>query len=405
MTPSLGLPFAYQLSGSTDSVVTVGGVGDFDAQGQCRHPDDLLAQVDGALDNLIRVLANEAATLSDVVRVKAFCSCADVSEYWQVTAALIEALPKSPAPVVIIHPVPLQPFQGQKIQLQALAVPGWRQFDDVRVVAQPLRAPNSAGIGAPELTVGLRAGEFIAIAGQDALGDAGQVPDTDGIAQTQLAFERLGGILNALGASFQDSVKKEGYYFGTSLDQWAPMAAARATYFREPGPVATVVPCQELWPQGLLTRVELLAMRTTRGGFDKYIARDDSWPDRVWDWPIPVPYRQGIRLRNTIWTGGQVAFEPGTNSGLAMYPGDLNAQTRLCMRYIDDVLREFGAVSSDLQLLVCYFESDGSEAATQRFAQALAACVASPLPPVTLVPQPKMHSDDMCVEIWGVARA
>ena len=86
-------------------------------------------------------------------------------------------------------------------------------------------------------------------------------------------MSRLEEILKALGASFQDAVKKEGYYFGTTQDQWAPMAKVRASYFREPGPVATVVSCHALWPEGALTKVEVLAMREEWNGFDKYIPR------------------------------------------------------------------------------------------------------------------------------------
>ena len=33
-----------------------------------------------------------------------------------------------------------------------------------------------------------------------------------------------------------------------------------------------------------------------------------------------------------------------------------------------------------------------------------AAMGSGPLPPLTLVPQPHMHTKDMTVEIWGVAR-
>jgi enamine deaminase RidA (YjgF/YER057c/UK114 family) len=404
MSWALPLPFSHRRSGSTDSVVSIGGTGDFDSVGKIRHPDAVLKQIDGALANLEMSLADEVCTLGDVVRVKAFCTSANADEHWQVTAALARLLPADPAPVIIVHPVPLQPFQGQKLQLQALAIPGWRSATDNHVVESKVPEPVASLFDRPVLTQGLRAGEFIALAGQSALTAHASAPNSDGIAQTHETFARLDSILEQLGASFQDAIKKEGYYFGTTMEQWAAMAEVRATYFREPGPVATVVPCHQLWPQGLLTRVELLAMRATRSGFNKYIAREDCWPDRVWDWPIPVPYRQGIRLRNTIWTGGQVAFEPGTNSGKAVHPGNLNEQTRLNMRYIDDILRGFGATTSDLQLLVCYFESDGLENSTVQFAQTLADCVAGPLPPLTLIPQPKMHSDDMTVEIWGISR-
>jgi enamine deaminase RidA (YjgF/YER057c/UK114 family) len=218
-------------------------------------------------------------------------------------------------------------------------------------------------------------------------------------------MERIGRILAELGAGFQDAIKMEGYYFGHTHDEWAPLAEARAGYFREPGPVATVVPCHELWPEGARTKVEVLGLRDHWNGFDKYIPREDRWPKAVWDWPIPLPYRQGIRLRDMIWTGGQVAYEPDSNSGRTICPGELLPQTQFTMRLVEDILRAFGATAPDLALLVCYFTSDGSQDATRAVAELLTACSGGVLPPITLVPQPSMHSEDMLVEIWGVAHA
>ena len=173
-----------------------------------------------------------------------------------------------------------------------------------------------------------------------------------GVDQTHAVMTRLGEIQQELGASFQDAIKKEGYYFGTTMEEWAAMAALRATYFREPAAVATVVPCHALWPDGALTKVEVLGMRDHWNGFDKYIPREDRWPRRVWDWPIPVPYRQGIRLRNMIWTGGQVPWEPNTNTGRAMHPGDVVAQTRFVMSYIEDILRQLLDGCTDYERLL-----------------------------------------------------
>jgi enamine deaminase RidA (YjgF/YER057c/UK114 family) len=182
------------------------------------------------------------------------------------------------------------------------------------------------------------------------------------------------------------------------------MAEVRASFFREPGPVATVVPCHALWPSGALTRVEVLAMRETWNGFDKYIPREDRWPRRVWDWPIPLPYRQAIRLRGTIWLGGQVPWGSNANAGHIVLPGRLLPQTCFTMSYIDDLLRAFGKTPADLRLIVAYFTSDGTEEKTRAFIDEVAAWIGGPLPPMTVVPQPHMHTPDMTVEIWGVAQ-
>ncbi|MEE2981088.1 MAG: Rid family hydrolase, partial [Pseudomonadota bacterium] len=194
------------------------------------------------------------------------------------------------------------------------------------------------------------------------------------------------------------------YYFGATLDEWAPMSARRATYFREPAAPSTSVPCHALYPPGSITMIEALAMRDHLNGFDKYIPRDDRWPERVWDWPIEMPYRQGMRLRNMIWTGGQVPFEEAMNQGKAVHVGDPLAQASFTMGYVNDIVEAFGKTTQDYALLVCYFASDGSQAATEAFVGAIADTIGGELPPLTLVPQPKMHSDDITVEIWGVAK-
>jgi enamine deaminase RidA (YjgF/YER057c/UK114 family) len=196
----------------------------------------------------------------------------------------------------------------------------------------------------------------------------------------------------------------EGYYFGTTREAWAPLAQARASHFHEPGPVATVVPCHRLAPEGAVTKIEVLVLRESWNGFDKYIPREDHWPKRVWDWPIPLPYRQAIGLRDVIWLGGQVPSKPHSNSGWRVLPNQLQAQTRFTMSLIEDLLRPFGRRSGDLKFLVCYFTSTGTQAETEAFAQTLADCVGGALPPLTLVPQPHMHSPEIRVEIWGAAQ-
>ena len=120
---------------------------------------------------------------------------------------------------------------------------------------------------------------------------------------------------------------------------------------------------------------------------------------------MPLPYRQGIGLRDTIWLGGQVPWATNSNAGRVVLPGEVLPQTQFTMSYLDDLLGAFGRKTADLKLMVAYFTSGGSEEETQAFLETIGACVAGPLPPMTLVPQPHMHTKEMTVEIWGVAQA
>ena len=405
-TWKLPLTHTHHLSGSAGPLTFVGGAGDFDEHGSIRHRDDLSGQIPGALGNIQSALALETCVPEDIVRVKAYYKSDGSVDEWTVLAELANALPGDPLPVISLVPVLMQPFDGQSIQIQVIAKRGWRRDADIRtdlgVVPEARRDLFETG----HLSAGLRAGEFIATASRTAADVADRIDDPqDGIAQTKVIMSSLETTLSTLGASFQDAVKKEGYYFGTTREQWAGMARQRAASFREPGPVATVVPCQVLWPSTAQTKIEVLAMRQTRGGFDKYVPRDDSWPDRVWDWPIPLPYRQASRLRGMIWLGGQVPSEPFNNARGRVMAGQRAPQTAFTMSYIEDLLRTFGRGPQDLKLAVCHYQSNGTESDTASFVSTLTDCFGSALPPMTLVPQPQMHTPENTVEIWGVAAA
>ena len=402
---SLPIGHTHDLAATAGALTFVGGAGDFDSRGRIRNPGDLAKQIDGTAANIAAALAVEHCTLDDAVKLKAFYTAGAEIDDWHVIAALARHFPADPMPAISTVPVPMQPWAGQAIQVQVMAQRGWRALGDIRAAPRPVPPAKRAAFGGRAVTGGLRAGEFIAIANRTAEDGEGVVSHPgDGVAQSHAIMAMHEATLAALGASFQDSVKMEGYYFGTTREQWAPLAKARASHFREPGPPATVVPCQLLYPQGALTKIEVTAMRELWNGFDKYIPREDHWPKRVWDWPIPLPYRQAIGLRDTIWLGGQVPSRPFSNSGLRVLEGQLQPQVRFTMSYIEDLLRPYGRRPADLKLMVCYFASSGAPEDTEAFVQTLADCVGGALPPMTLIAQPKMHSPENTVEIWGVAQ-
>ncbi len=393
------------LAGTAGRFSFVGGAGDFDAKGKIRHPEDLLAQIPGTIANIAAALAVEGCGLGDILRLKVFYKSDGSRDEWEVLAALAKHFERDPLPAITLHPVPLQPFAGQALQAQAIATRGWRDHaTDFRVVTGEAPAKHRARFGGRKITLGLRANEFVVVPARTAIDEEGNPMPGDGVAHSRIVMSRHEETLKALGASFQDAIKMEGYYFGITTEAWADMARMRGSFFREPGPVATVVPCHGLYPQGAQTKIEVMGMRESWNGFDKYIPREDRWPRRVWDWQIPLPYRQAIRLRDMIWLGGQVPSAPDSNKGVTVLPGQLLPQTQFTMSLIEDLLRAFDRATSDLKLVIAYFTSSGSEAETQAFIDMLRTCIPGPLPPLTLVPQPHMHTKDMTVEIWGVAR-
>src|SRR5579862_9596625 len=212
------------LSGTAGRLTFVGGAGDFDARGSIRHKDDLEAQLPGTMSNLAAALAIEGCVLGDVLRLKIFYKSDGSRDEWELFAALARHFEQDPLPAVTLHPVPLQPFSGQQLQVQTIAMRGWRNGGDHRVVTGEVPAKYRQLFAHRKVTLGLRAGEFIAVPGRTAVDDQAQILARDnGIEQTQIVMSCLEAILKELGASFQDSIKKEGYYFGTTQDQWEGM--------------------------------------------------------------------------------------------------------------------------------------------------------------------------------------
>ena len=401
---SLPIDGTHEVAASAASLSFVGGAGDFDEEGQIRNPDDLKCQLTGAVENIEAAFRQENCGLVDVIRIKAFVTLSEQVCEVSVVEMLLEALPNRPAPVISIVPVVMQPFASQKIQLQAIAKRGWR--DEVHCVEEcELKIASVDAQGSPVVTTALRAGEVIATANRTAAHcvetyDGG----LDGAAQSHVIMGSLNASLRAVGASLQDAVKLEGYYQGTTREQWTPLAKARASYFAEPGPPATVIPCHLGEQDQTMTRVGVLAMRERRNSYDKYIPREDAWPERVWDWPAELPYRQAQKLRNMIWLGGQVPAQPFSNTGKRVHPGQLLPQACFTMSYISDLLRPFGRDPSDLKLLVCYYRSLPECAETEALVQLLTDCCGGVLPPLTLIPVEHMQDTDSTIEIWGVAQ-
>jgi enamine deaminase RidA (YjgF/YER057c/UK114 family) len=397
---NLPVEYPHRLGRRSGQFGFVGAGADFDASGTIVNPNDALAQVEGAIANVAVSLASLGFALNDIVRLKVYFrrDLEDDNAGWALMAALRAYFPDAPAPVISMQPVPFTPWQGQEFQLQAIAVSGWREQKPVRFVTDKLPASASAGSD-DDYTVALLAGGFFSICDLAGLRDG--IKD-DSLAETGSVMSRLGSMLVDLDVSWADVVKEEGYYLGESMDEWEPLAVEPTRHFVDGNAVATVVPWHTPWPTGVTTKVELLGYRNQLGDFSKHAARTPSWRESVWDWPIRTPWRQGVQVEgNLSWVGGQPPYGAGREWNFQA-AGDLDRQTDYVFGIIGDILSGFGKRLDDLSLLVCYFESDGSEEATRRFLDRVYANIPEQLPPITLVPQPMMHFTDCKLEVWGI---
>jgi enamine deaminase RidA (YjgF/YER057c/UK114 family) len=222
---------AHNLAASAGRLTFVGGAGDFDAAGLIRRPGDLEAQLAGTLENLASALAIEGCDLADVVRLKGFYKSDGSLNEWELLAALAHALAHDPLPAITLHPVPLQPFPGQALQLQAIALRGWRSDPNRRVVTGEVPAHHRHRFGRHRPTLGLRAGEFIAVPARTAVDDEGQaLAAGDGVAQTRIVMGRLEETLRELGASTRISGRSR------SANQARLQPSFRVTHYGPPVP-------------------------------------------------------------------------------------------------------------------------------------------------------------------------
>ena len=402
----LPLEEPHEISSSASNLSFVGGAGDFDEFGNIQNPYKLRTQLEGTLENIKSALAKENCGIVDIVRLKIFYSPTKEIDEFELIQILLELLPKDPAPVISSLPARLQPFSGQEVQIQVIAQRNWRSEQNYRFETKVLNTFSNSSHKQITVTSALRTGEFIALANRTAgLFDGLTSDETDGVKQTHLIMQSLDESLRSVGASLQDSIKLESYYFGTSRKEWSPLAKARADYFKEPGPPATAIPYNDILPYGSKTKVGALAMRELRNTYDKYIPREDSWPPRVWDWQLNLPWRQAQKLRGMVWLGGQVPAEPFSNTGKRMFPGELLPQTQFTMSYVEDLLRPFNCKTSDIKLLVCYFQKSNDENIIGKMLELLRNCCGGVLPPLTLIPVPHMQTPDSTVEIWGVVQS
>ncbi len=384
----------HRLSRRAGRFCFVGGAADLDAGGEIVNRDDLLGQVDGAVASVASALRAQGCGLGDVVRLKAFFRRGSGDEGgWALLAALRRHFSQAPAPVISMQPVVMTPWDGQELQLQAIAVKGWREQEPVRFATEPIPGSEDS----LDYTVGLLGGGFFAVSDIPGYREGFE---GDVLAEAEFVMDRLEAILQKLDASTNDVIKLEGHW-DLDASPWAPLAEVRARRFPEGVAAGTVVPWQQPWPANVTTRVELLGYRAQLNGRSKFVPRVDSWPDWVWDWSIPVPYRQGLRVDECVWTGGHVPSGAGHRD--VQSPGDLDRQVDFVIGIINDVLRGFDRRLDDLALLVCYYHSDGSDESSRRFLDRLAMNVPGALPPVTLVPQP--WDEPARTEIWGVAWA
>ena len=155
--------------------------------------------------------------------------------------------------------------------------------------------------------------------------------------QAAVTMERMGSVLEQLGATLDDVVHTN-VYFVTSKG-WREAAHIRGRYFKV-GPTSTGVIIPTLAEPGYLIQIDAIAVL----GTPKQYA-DPPTPNVVKELNLEVPFRQGVKCGNTIYTSGPVAIG---RAGSVLHPNDISGQTRVAMENLSRLLAALGATTEDV---------------------------------------------------------
>jgi enamine deaminase RidA (YjgF/YER057c/UK114 family) len=354
----------------------VGGQVDLDEAGTVLHPGDAAAQAPVALAALGRVLVELESGLDELVKLVVYHVPGEGGSD-ALRAILADALP-APRPAITLVPLPYLAYPGMHVEIEGVAARG---------------AKRRVGDGAfPD---GIRCGDLV---WTSAL--AGSTPG-DIAVQSEEMMERLGGVLAALDAGFDDVVKFDAYYVGGgTAEDWEVAARVRARYYPEPGPAATGVPVPALDGDTLIV-MDVWAMRPQGGSRTE---RTFSWPDGHWDWPIHLPYRHGNLGGGMFFVGGQVSLTAG---GEVIDGDDLERQTHTAMRNIIAVLDDLGVSIDDVVKVTAFYEGDGGGDDLHRNLAIRSSYFTAPGPATTGISLPCLAYDGMVmeIEVIGMVRA
>ena len=316
-------------------LIFIAGQVDLDERNQIQRFGDLFAQAKATMEFVRRVVVGAGADMSDLVKLTIFYVSDGVDEddlLRQVAACL--GTGAGPGPVVTAVPLPGLAHPGMMIEIEGIAM---RHPNGSRLPRVAAWSPDCATLPAP-FSQALRCGTMIFTSAIDARDDRGRVVHAGDIAtQSDIVLRKLDALLGQLGAGLDDAVKTNVFNVdGGTRASWERPALIRASHYREPGPTATGLSFPRLWPEGVVTKTDVIAMRGIDGA---RLQRTHVWPEKHWTWTTHLPYRHGLRCGDLVFVGGQVPLDPEAR---LLAPGDMVAQTKIAMDYIGRVLAELG---------------------------------------------------------------
>ena len=320
--------------------IHVGGQVDKTSLGDPLHPDDLPTQIGVVIRHIDTVLREFGASLADTVKLTAFYAPGGgQDETWFVEAVAGACRDcglgaARSGPVLVPVPLPWLALPGMRVEIEAVAMLGDYGERLVRETAAPEGVPD---LPAP-LNHALRCDGHVFVGGQDA---AGGGPDSG-----DLAHERLADALVRLGAAPADLVRLGAWYAKET-----PTPARAANFERHVAPLECAY-------------VELSAPRLA----PERVVRVDGWAvcaqagsaaerrvlrlDRPWRRPGRSAHVDGLCAGDITFLSSQLPLD---GDGAVAHPGDLDAQTRLCVERTRTLLAAAGLGLDHMVKQTSYF--------------------------------------------------
>lgn len=397
---SVGLPFNHSHCLTCGNLIFLGGQIDFDADGNQLNPGDLEKQAIRSMENAGAALESAGASLADLVKLSVYYVSDGSVDETGLLEVLAACLPKTegPGPAVTLIPLPKLSFEGMEIEIDGIAM---RDLNGPRLTRTAAWSPECDRLP-PPFSQAVRCGEMIFTSGITSRDGQGSIRGSGSLAdQSHMVLPKIDGLLRQLGADLQDTVKTNIFNLepGTAED-WREPALTRAGFYREPGPAATGISVPALWPEGVMVRNDVIAMRGVDG---TRLPRSHAWPKDHWDWPAHLPYRHGIRCGDLVFLGGQVSLDPAGN---VVNPKDIVAQTRTAMDFIGRVLGEFDLDYDNVVKVNAFYVAEvGPDKLAENGLVRFSYFTGTPAPASTGVPVPWLAYEDMLIEIDIIAVA
>ncbi|MGF7162583.1 enamine deaminase RidA (YjgF/YER057c/UK114 family) [Rhodoligotrophos appendicifer] len=351
----------------------------------------LREQAAAIFGRLRSILQSAGLTLNDVVKIGVFYH-QSLMEEEDALLKEIRMLFTSEAPLPVVTAIPLHHLpHGSLVQIELIGLlPDSQRSRMRRVVSyDPVHGFSSA----------IRCDDIVFVGAKMSVDGQGQVIQVDDmVGQARATMDNIKASMQDVGVGLQSVVKLNTYYVGHgTTSDWSMAARVRSDAFDKPGPGATGVPVPGPYPRGLLLRQEAIAIANDDGS-PKH--RDTSWPDGVWDWPIPVSFQQGIKLDDLIVLGGQVS---ASVKGEAVHPGDLAAQTRRVMETIETILGGFGRTDCNcLAKLTILYATNGDPTDERTILDIVRPFFPEAMPTLTLIPLARLGFEGIEIEIEGI---